>query len=310
MRRELFKGSCRIAVGLALLGAGSAVSAQCVYDNGDHNFVTGQEMTFAREADYFTLGGETKVTHVNFGVLDTNQGNNLGNWDGTGEWSIYADSAGAPGALIANGNGTNFTTNFRQNSGGWDWWDFGMDLDSAVCLKQGAYWLMLRLNRDCNFRADLYWATAATNGSPNSYFDINCSGSFAAGGLELAFCIVGEKGCSSDCISLSVDPLVAGQSADWFVSGATPGEQVAIVYGFSPGSTVVNGFGGYCASFGIQGVNQNRLICRKLADGAGNVTCTKKIPAGARGRRVLTQAAERNTCPNECVSNLDDQVVG
>ncbi len=107
-----------------------------------------------------------------------------------------------------------------------------------------------------------------------------------------------------------VDPLVAGSAADWAVSGATAGEQVAIVYGFSPGSTVVNGFAGYCASFGIAGVNQNRVLCTKSADGGGNILCTKKIPSGMRGRRLLTQAAERNTCRDECMSNLDDQTIG
>jgi hypothetical protein len=117
------------------------------------------------------------------------------------------------------------------------------------------------------------------------------------------------EGGPSDCLTLTVTPLVAGTSATWNVSGATAGEQVAVVYGFQPGTTGVNGFAGYCATFGIKGVNQNKLICRKNADGAGNVSCRKSIPAGVRGQRVLSQAAERNTCPAECVSNLDDQVV-
>ncbi len=119
-----------------------------------------------------------------------------------------------------------------------------------------------------------------------------------------------SAGPAVSCLTLVVDPLVAGQSASWNVSGATAGEQVAVVYGFGPGSTVVNGFAGYCASFGIKGVNQNKLICTKAADGNGDLSCKKSIPAGVRGQRVLSQAAERNTCPDECVSNLDDQVVG
>ncbi len=118
------------------------------------------------------------------------------------------------------------------------------------------------------------------------------------------------EGGSADCLTLAVDPLVAGQSATWSVSGATAGEQVAVVYGFGPGSTSINGYAGYCATFGIQGVNQNKVICTKAADGNGDVSCKKSIPAGVRGRRVLSQAAERNTCPDECVSNLDDQTVG
>jgi len=34
-----------------------------------------------------------------------------------------------------------------------------------------------------------------------------------------------------------------------------------------------------------------------------------RIPQGATGRRVLTQAALRNTCPDECLSDIDDQIV-
>jgi hypothetical protein len=116
-------------------------------------------------------------------------------------------------------------------------------------------------------------------------------------------------GGPSDCLTLTVNPLFAGGQGNWDVSGATPGEQVAVVYGFNPGTTAVNGYAGYCATFGIQGVNQNKLICRKLADGNGDVSCSKKIPAGVKGRRVLSQAAMRNTCPDECMSNLDDQVI-
>jgi hypothetical protein len=114
---------------------------------------------------------------------------------------------------------------------------------------------------------------------------------------------------SNDCLNLAVSALVAGRRATWDVSGATPGEQVAVVYGFAPGNTTVNGLFGYCATFGIKGVNTTKVICRKNADGGGNVACAKTIPSGAIGTRVLSQAAERNTCPDECVSNLDDQVI-
>ncbi len=112
-----------------------------------------------------------------------------------------------------------------------------------------------------------------------------------------------------DCLELQVSTLVAGLAATFDVSDATPGERVAIVYGFQPGTTVVNGVAGYCATFDIQGVRANRLICQRNADGAGNLSCRLNIPGSARGIRLLSQAAERNTCDEECVSNLDDQVI-
>ncbi len=114
---------------------------------------------------------------------------------------------------------------------------------------------------------------------------------------------------TSDCLSMSVTTLVAGLSGTWDVSGATPGESVAIVYGFQPGTTKVSGTSGFCATFDIKGVKASQLICRKNADGAGNVSCRVPIPSGAAGVRVLSQAAERNTCPDQCVSNVDDQTI-
>ncbi len=452
--------------------------AGILYDNGTPDYANGNEMTAWTQANDFTLKGEAMIEHVNFSVLDTAAGSNLANWDGTGSWAIWTDGGAGPGSVIASGIGTNFTTNFDSNNGSWDFWDFGMDLDSPTCLDAGTYWLALHLNRDCTFRANLYWSTTAGGSGSGHYEDGGCAGVFNGPANEHSFNLEGSDGCgggdecvdfeaggpcifnstnplrslysgqginfsgpanldggaildecgnfgiaprsgtqflafnrahnggvqmlnggypddpetvtlsspasrvsvwvgcgaqaarwqmdaydgggnllgsnaigtalgvwgelavnaagirrvvvrettgapyfvwddlcvsfggNQDCLTLKVDRLIAGSKADWNVSGASAGEQVAIVYGFGPGNTVVNGFAGYCATFGIQGVNQNKVICTKAADGGGNVTCTKPIPAGVKGMRVLSQAAERNTCPDECVSNLDDQVVG
>lgn len=116
--------------------------------------------------------------------------------------------------------------------------------------------------------------------------------------------------CGGDCLTLTVNALVSGGTGTWDVSGATPGAEVAVVYGHSAGSTLINGYAGYCADFGIDGVNPRRVICRKNADGAGNVSCRKSLPNGISGVQVLSQAAERNTCPDTCMSNVDDQIVG
>lgn len=116
-------------------------------------------------------------------------------------------------------------------------------------------------------------------------------------------------GGPSDCLTMVVSTLTGGQKATWDVSGATAGSLVAVVFGLQAGSTVVNGQLGFCATFGIKGVTQNSLVGKATADGAGNVSVMKGIPAGATGLTVLTQAAERGTCPDECVSNLDSQVV-
>jgi len=113
----------------------------------------------------------------------------------------------------------------------------------------------------------------------------------------------------TDCLTMTVSMLTGGQNASWDVSGATPGALVAVIYGLQAGSTVVSGQSGFCATFGIKGVNQSKLVGAKVADGSGNASIAKKIPGNASGLTVLTQAAEQGTCPDECVSGVDTQVV-
>jgi len=117
------------------------------------------------------------------------------------------------------------------------------------------------------------------------------------------------KPSPTNCLAMTVSTLTAGQNASWNVSGATPRSKVAVVYGLKAGSTVVSGQMNFCATFGIKGVSQSKLIGIKTADGSGNASIMKKLPGSVRGLTVLTQAAEQNTCPDECVSNLDTQIV-
>jgi len=118
-----------------------------------------------------------------------------------------------------------------------------------------------------------------------------------------------EFAVSGDCLDMTVSTLAGGQNATWDVDGATPGARVAVVYGTKAGTTVVNGQFGYCATFGIKGVNSNKLVGSKIADGNGHVTVLKRIPGSASGLTILTQAAEQGTCPKECLSGVDTQVV-
>ncbi len=113
----------------------------------------------------------------------------------------------------------------------------------------------------------------------------------------------------SDCFRMQVSALTAGQYALWQVGGATPGEQVVIVWGTDPGQTNVNGTAGFCASFGIKGINQKRVLARKVVDNAGTMLHAMLLPGNTQGMRLLTQAAQSGTCPDPCSSNLDDQVI-
>jgi len=279
-----------------------------IYDNGGDNYSNGLEMTNWLEAEDFTLAAQSTVEHVDFSVLDTLAGNNLANWDGTGDWFIYADAGGTPGTLVASGAGTNFTTAFDRFQT-WDFWDFGMDLDTPVNLAPGTYWLGLHLNRNsgCVTRDELYWAVTDLNGTNDHHLDLNCNGGFSPlSGFETSFSLSGNQG---PCLTMVVSTLRQGMNASWDVSGATPGARVAVVWGLQLGTTVVNGQFGYCATFGIKGVNSSKVVGTKVANGSGNATISKNIPGGTSGLTVHTQAAEQNTCPDECLSDVDTQVI-
>ncbi len=130
------------------------------------------------------------------------------------------------------------------------------------------------------------------NGATSIYFD------------DFAFEQTGD--CPEPvCLTLEVDKLIAGSKSTFTITdnGAGGTDVVALVYGTQAGSTNVNGYAGYCASFGIKGVNQNKLICQgKLA--AGEKTCGQNIPGNYAGVDVLFQAAMRDTCDEQCMSEV------
>jgi len=170
------------------------------------------------------------------------------------------------------------------------------------------------------------------NGGVGGTFDIQCLASGPNGRMFAArdalfeidltdgsFTMIGSGGYSdvrgiefttpaSDCLTLEVQNLVAGQKATFKVTGAADGEHVAVVYGLQLGSTIVNGAFGYCATFGIKGVSQAKLVVQGNISG-GSFVGQKSIPNGAAGLTVHFQAAQRNTCPDECMSNLVTQTV-
>ncbi len=106
------------------------------------------------------------------------------------------------------------------------------------------------------------------------------------------------------CLELEVDRLIAGAKSTFTITDANGSNSVvALVYGTEAGTTNVNGYAGYCASFGIKGVNQNRLICQGKLDN-GTKACGQTIPGGFVGVDVLFQAAMRDTCDDQCMSEV------
>ena len=114
------------------------------------------------------------------------------------------------------------------------------------------------------------------------------------------------------CLDLAVTNLVAGQTATFDISNGTPNAKVVTVYGFAPGTTKVNNVAGYCATFGIQGVKQNKVIggLNRTFDANGDATFDLNIPLNAQGKDVLFQSAENGTCPDECTSGAVAMTIG
>ena len=106
------------------------------------------------------------------------------------------------------------------------------------------------------------------------------------------------------CLLLSFDQVIGGQITTWTAAAVTPGQRAIFIWGLQPGTTVVSGTFGYCATFDINNVGTNNVIGQAVANGSGVAITSKFIPNGASGLLVYFQAAERGTCPNECVSNL------
>ncbi len=116
----------------------------------------------------------------------------------------------------------------------------------------------------------------------------------------------------SDCLNLAVDNLVAGEHAVFSITGGTFGAKAVTVYGTQPGQTSINNYAGYCATFGIKNINQNKIIggLNRTFDANGEIAFGLNVPGGLSGLHVFFQSAQHGTCPGECVSNLVEAVVG
>lgn len=116
-----------------------------------------------------------------------------------------------------------------------------------------------------------------------------------------------------ECLTLDVDNLVGGETATYTVGGGTPGQRGVVVWGTGGEPTRINDVAGWCATFGFDIQLQGRtfkIVGSTLFDDTGTMVVKKAVPARQSGRTILFQAAERNTCPGECVSDVDELVIG
>jgi len=113
------------------------------------------------------------------------------------------------------------------------------------------------------------------------------------------------------CLSLDVQNLVAGQRAQFTITGGTPGARGVTLYGLNKGKTIANNMAGYCATIGIKDVIIIGGIrgLNRVFNANGEITFNQTVPDNATGVTVFFQSAEQGTCPDECVSNLVEQII-
>ena len=102
---------------------------------------------------------------------------------------------------------------------------------------------------------------------------------------------------------LTVEPLVAGESATLSVSGATPGKHVAFI-----GSVAGTGITEVAAIHAIVSLEEPRLLGRVVADGAGRGTLTIQVPPEAEGSGLPRLAMEIATTSRVTTSRTVSRV--
>lgn len=108
--------------------------------------------------------------------------------------------------------------------------------------------------------------------------------------------------------TLSHDPLIAGQPADFTVTGALPGETVHFARAAGPGAGPCAGpAGGVCLDLDPATA---AYVGSAVADGVGTATLTVPIPAAALGAHVYAQAAIARGASSVKTNVVDDVVTG
>ncbi len=130
-------------------------------------------------------------------------------------------------------------------------------------------------------------------------------------GLDSGSAYIFDGNFTLKCLQMTIKKLIAGAIAEFTIAGGTPGAKAVIVYGTKPGRTILRDYGGYCATFGIQGVDQTKLVGGKnLAfDDEGMLVVRMYIPIKIPGYEVLFHAAQHDSCPYECMSELFEMVI-
>jgi hypothetical protein len=158
----------RITVLVAVLAlfmqvAEATAGNTAIFDNGAPDQHKGNEVTQWVQSEDFMVEQPEILTDCHFWTFEGAGAPAGGNpWDGTLEYWVFADNAGAPGAIIDSGLGQN---KVRTGTGvivleTYNEFAYDFDMERPVPLVAGnIYWLGLHLASDYTDRDEIYWET-------------------------------------------------------------------------------------------------------------------------------------------------------
>ena len=177
----------------AVLSARSLIAGM-IFDNGMPNGVNGDELTIFVESEDFTLASSYSLTGVRFWAFE---GEDSGAYLGSVAWSIYADNAGTPGAILYSGTATPYSV-ADDPAAGCCGLQEGLQLDflaGAIPLAGGTTYHLGLHNGPLTVTNGLFfWSTTNGNGSPTGLRQASPFGSsgWVDTGNEHAFQLFGE----------------------------------------------------------------------------------------------------------------------
>lgn len=184
------KALCRGAlISLALLTPLVGNAAPVIYDNGGPNQASGNNMSFAYQAEDFVLASAFTVTDVHFWSLEASNAYRNGFY-----WALQSNAVGTPGAVVASGFQSSVTRTATGVSAFGES-EFLNDFNIApTVLAAGTYWLTLHNGAFSNLTddgLDFLWETTAVAKGFNGHEDFGDGFGWNPNGNEHAFRLTG-----------------------------------------------------------------------------------------------------------------------
>jgi hypothetical protein len=153
-------------------------------DNGPTDHLSGNNMGFAFQAEDFTLAAGATVTAIRFWSLELDNA-----YRGSISWSITADGAGGPGAVLAAGVASSLIRSASGSYLGLQEFRNDFALNVPLTLGPGSYWLVLHNGAPGNLGDpnEFLWESAAANGSRPGVESFALPAVWTSNGTEHAF---------------------------------------------------------------------------------------------------------------------------